>query len=789
MMKWLMKLSAFGICLVFVLSPLSEAQACDPENRYSTETLIPPNYASFQPPLKGQSYKDPAFCTEVKRLSDSANGYVTNSEIAYFNIDDSYFIATDDNITYLYDGNDGSFIKVIGGGTLRPWWIRWARANYYTVDGTKHTFDPAHHFYKYEGNEVRLYNVDTLDYVVLHSFSEYSEIGPAGGEGDISADGRYWVFHGERATDGILEIFAYDLLDDVKGAVTPFEVGDVGGTGTGVDYATISTSGNYVLVAWDAGMSDPFNGHYGIEVFDRETWTFLRCVHPSRIHFELGYDASGDEVLFSAAGNTPEEIETFGVPGLALGDQISVRLEDGFCRKLLDMPRWAHFISSFAQGDNRYIFIAYETRSDIPEEDWSTYWGEIFAVPTDGSGNAVRLVHHRSRQVGEQTHKAYQPDFFTNNAGSKIVFNSTFGIGGADLYLLDVSEVIGSPNPVLMLSGLGSTSDGYIEAFAVDYAHADWLRVPWNAYNAAQGEARVATGDIDGDGKDEIVVGLAPVPGQPYPGGYFEVLDDDHSHLAWGLIPWSAYNSANGETRPACGDLDGDGRDEIIIGLGSGSSGYCAVFGYDAGSVTHVAWVRAQWSTYNDANGETRPACGDIDGDGRDEIILGLGPVPGQPYPGGYFEVLDSDHSHLAWGVIPWSAYNSASGETRPACGDVDGDGVEEIVVGLGSGGGGYAGVFGYAGGSVAHEGWVRVQWSAYNDASGETRPACGDIDGDGRDEIILGLGPVPGQAYPGGYFEVLDDSVAGYMHVGWPRVQWSRYNTDNGETWPAVKN
>jgi hypothetical protein len=103
-----------------------------------------------------------------------------------------------------------------------------------------------------------------------------------------------------------------------------------------------------------------------------------------------------------------------------------------------------------------------------------------------------------------------------------------------------------------LISGLGETSGGYIEAFAEDYSHTDWVRVAWSTYNAANGEARVATGDIDGDGRDEIVVGLGPVSGDPsLPGGWYEVLDDDYTHLAWGHIGWSSYNGANGESWPA----------------------------------------------------------------------------------------------------------------------------------------------------------------------------------------------------------------------------------------------
>jgi subtilisin family serine protease len=341
-------------------------------------------------------------------------------------------------------------------------------------------------------------------------------------------------------------------------------------------------------------------------------------------------------------------------------------------------------------------------------------------------------------------------------------------------------------HPFGFIMGLGQTSDGWAEAFAEDYSHAGWLRVGWGAYNSVNGEARVATGDIDGDGKDEIVLGLAPVGGDPStPGGWFQVLDDDHTHLAWGRIQWGGYNSANGESWPACGDVDGDGADEIIVGLGSYApdGGWLQIFDYDSGDVTHKEWKRVNWGGYNSANGEARPACGDIDGDGRDEIVVGL-----SSEGDGYLEVFDdalAGYVHLVWGRIQWGGYNSANGESWPACGDVDGDDEDEVIVGLGSypSSGGWFEIFDYGSGDMIHKEWKRVNWGGYNSANGETRPACGDIDGDGLDEIVIGLGD-GGQ----GYVEVFDDAVAGYMHLDWAHIHWEGYCSNGGETWPGVK-
>jgi hypothetical protein len=343
----------------------------------------------------------------------------------------------------------------------------------------------------------------------------------------------------------------------------------------------------------------------------------------------------------------------------------------------------------------------------------------------------------------------------------------------------EVSAVTDPPHYVI--SGLGETSSGYIEAFGEDYSHADWLRVGWKSYNSANGEARIATGDIDGDGRDEIVVGLGPVWEQPYPSGYFEVFDDDFTHLTWCRIQWKTYNNTNGESRPACGDVDGDGYDEIIIGLGSGGKGYFEIFDYDADSITHKDWGRVNWKSYNNTNGESRPSCGDVDGDGYDEIIIGLGRGGS-----GYFEIFDYDAdsiTHKDWGRVNWKSYNKSYGKTRAACGNVDGDVYDEIIIGLGWGGKGYFEIFDYDADSITHKDWGVVQWTEYNIGNGETRPACGDIDGDGLDEIVIGLGEGAD-----GYLEIFDDAVAGCGHVAWPRVHWKSYNSTNGETWPALK-
>lgn len=361
-------------------------------------------------------------------------------------------------------------------------------------------------------------------------------------------------------------------------------------------------------------------------------------------------------------------------------------------------------------------------------------------------------------------------------------------ISGADATRQDfVATAVPSADEVVV--GLGATGKGLLSVrggSGSGYALLQTLQLPWGPYDVAVGATHPALGDVDGDGLDEIVVGLGTYR---IAGGWVAVFDDalhGHALLRWLRLPWAAYNSGNGETWPCCGNVDADASEEIALGLGSyplNGGWICLVDDLASGFAT-MKWIHTGALAYDQTNGATYPAMGDLDGDGRAEIVVGLG--------WGGAGLLSVLHASNGFGVprtlrVPWNYYDLATGATRPSCGNLDADGRDEVVVGLeGTSANGWWGYFDDERAGLPWAAWRRVPWTAYDTSVGTTRPACGDVDGDGRAEVILGLGPYPPA---GGTLYSYDDASAGLGVLGSWTSGAASYNVQNGETWPACGN
>ena len=347
----------------------------------------------------------------------------------------------------------------------------------------------------------------------------------------------------------------------------------------------------------------------------------------------------------------------------------------------------------------------------------------------------------------------------------------------------------GTPDPTPAVPeyviGLGRMpgAGGWFEVHAGkdrNFGLAAWARQPWMPYNNASGEVYLALGDVDGDGRDEVVMTFGPAMH-----GWILILDDDahdYAIMKWIKLDWDPYTNANGLMYPAVGDLDGDGKAEIVVGLGSGGAGWFRIYDDASTGFAPLKWGRVAWDDYNVRHsGETHPAVADLNGDGKAEIVMGLGNGGA-----GWVEIFSSsvsNYAHQTWIRTSDNAYNATDGAIWPGAGDIDGDGRAEIVLGLGRGGHGKAEVRDDANAGYASLRWLQTGWTPYDEAVGEIHPAVGNLDSDARAEIILGLGPFSN----GGWYMLFDDGNTGNALIGWKRVEWAPYNAAGGSTWPAI--
>ncbi len=324
-------------------------------------------------------------------------------------------------------------------------------------------------------------------------------------------------------------------------------------------------------------------------------------------------------------------------------------------------------------------------------------------------------------------------DFEVSGFGSGLVYHQGFLLVSGQ----DNAAVYGTTPEtccplVLVAPGPGESNPAQIRAFDTFGNPYD---VPdFTAYPSYGHGARLTVGRFRGyNDYPEIITG--PGPGEDNP-PLVSMFSDRGHHID---LDFTAYGVPKYGVNVACGDLDGDGDDEIVTGAGPG-----AVFGphvrgwrwdYDVYAMSNVNFLAYGTSKYG-----VNVACGDIDADGFDEIITGAGPgavfgphVRGWNVDGSIAAPIPG-LSYFAYGTLKWGV--------NVACGDIDGDGFDEIITGAGPGA-----VFGPHVRGWNHDGSgiapiPGVSYFAYGTNTFGVRVTAGDVDMDGIDEIVTTPGP-----------------------------------------------
>lgn len=324
-------------------------------------------------------------------------------------------------------------------------------------------------------------------------------------------------------------------------------------------------------------------------------------------------------------------------------------------------------------------------------------------------------------------------------------------------------------------------------------------------------------GDVNGDGIADILIG-APRPGKP--GQTYVIFG---SKQLWSeAIDLSSLNGSNGfaingTTRTdysglsvsGAGDVNGDNISDILIG-----SKYA---GEDRTAQSYVVFGRKEvWPSFinldslngingfmidglnpDDQNVISVSGAGDVNGDGLSDILIGASSA--NNHTGKSYVVFGSKE--------PWSAVmdllslngtngfavngiheGDSSGCSVSGAGDVNGDGIADILIGasgVNNGAGQSYIVFG------SNEPWVAVidvsslngingfaiNGIKTNDRSGDSVSGAGDVNGDGLDDILIGTNADGGA---NGY--ISQSYVIFGNKQGWPSfINLADLNGNNG--------
>jgi len=254
----------------------------------------------------------------------------------------------------------------------------------------------------------------------------------------------------------------------------------------------------------------------------------------------------------------------------------------------------------------------------------------------------------------------------------------------------------------------------------------------------------VASGDLNGDGTPDLLVGADDADSGGRDAGAVYVIAGPVAAGATDLeqVATRIYTGAEADdaigTALAVGDISGDGQADLVIGAPEAWNGDGAVY---------VAWWLEEGSLADDAvtlaaiSGEGGEGLGattvvlDHNGDGQvdlaagapgaDSVYLFQGPALGNP-------------SFTA----PAVTIGGAGLGLSLAAADMDGDGLDDLILGsaeVGDGAGAAWVALGPVEVSAPADAEIEVTGEAAGDGAGAAVAAAGDVDGDGLPDLLVG--------------------------------------------------